>query len=93
MMDNLKKKDAASTIIFGFDWSDWLSTNNETIVSYSLTTPPDGLTLSDEVATSKVITFFASGGVFGKVYPVVCQIATSSGQTPKQTMFIRIENF
>ena len=91
-MDKLKKKDASSTIIFGFDWSDWLSSYNETIVGYSLSTPDNGLTLSNEVSTTELITFFASGGTLGKVYPVVCQIKTSGGQTPKRTMFIRIEN-
>ena len=93
MIDRLKVKDANSTLMFGFDWSNWLHDNGETITEFTLSTPPDGLVITNEGMNGGLITFLASGGVFGKVYPVVCQIKTSAGQIDERTMLIRIEDF
>ena len=93
MIDKLKVKDANSTLMFGFDWSNWLNKNGEIITEFTLSTPPDGLIITNEGINGGLITFLASGGVFGKVYPVVCQIKTSAGQIDERTMLIRIEDF
>ncbi len=93
MIDKLKRKDEGSTLMFGFDWSKWLNKNGETIMEFTLSTPPNGLTITNEGINGGLITFLASGGVYGKVYPVVCQIKTSAGQIDERTMLIRIEDF
>lgn len=89
--DSIKIKDSDATLFFAFDWSEWLP-ENETIISYTLTTSASGLTITDDYHTSGSVIFLASGGVAGKRYPITCRIETSGSQIDERTLKLDIKN-
>lgn len=89
--DSIKLKDPQSTLIFGFDWSEWLA-DNETILTHTLTTSASGLVLTNDYHTSASVIFLASGGTVGHRYPIICTITTSASQVEERTMKIDVKN-
>lgn len=94
--DSIKLKDPQETIAFGFDWTDFISSGlfkDDTIDSYTLVTPDDGIIVTNDYSTSASVIFFASGGEVGKRYRVVCTISTTpGGEIGERTMKIDVRN-
>lgn len=91
--DSIKIKTPSATLVFGFDWSTWLN-DGETITNHTLSTTASGLILTNDYHTSGSVIFFASGGVTGQRYRVVCRITTSGSpsQTDERTLKIDVKN-
>lgn len=94
--DNINKiKDPQSTLIFGFDWGDWLEgdevIDDHTIIVDSGSTIENGLVVTGDYHTDTQVRFLASGGVLGTIHYVVCRI-TSGSQIEERTMKIHIKN-
>jgi len=83
------KKDPDAVLDYGFDWSDWLDTD-ETI-SASTWTVEDGITQDSESETTSVTTIWLSGGTAGTTYRIVNEIVTSDGRTENRSMDIQVE--
>ncbi len=69
-------KDPAAELDYGFDWSQWL-TGNEEIASVAWVVP-DGIIPFDEEFSSTQAKIWLRGGTVGKSYKITCQIVTNS---------------
>lgn len=67
-------KPAASTLDYGFDWSDWLE--GKTIIESSWVAPA-GVTVVDEDFSDIIARIWLSGGVDGQSYEITNRITTS----------------
>ena len=94
--DNINKiKDPQSTLIFGFDWGDWL-TGDDVIEAHTIIVDggadiEGGLVITGDYHTDTQVRFLASGGVLGTIHNVVCRIESGS-QIEERTMKIHIKN-
>lgn len=87
---NMFIKDPNATLDFGFDWSDWLDTNEE-ISSYILSVDNGLIKISDINTSGSVIVWLSSGSA-GQRYNVACQITTTAGRIDERTMKIDVKN-
>ncbi len=97
------QKDKDAILDYKFDWKaktngfgavDWLQ-DGESIASFTLTSSPSGLTVSNAALTddNTSITFWLTGGAVGAVYSIVCNIITDSlplNRVADRTMVIEI---
>ena len=79
-------KDPNSSLLYHFDWTDWLASGAQ-IASYTLTVDPAaaGLTYDNDAieAGGKKVQVRVIGGTLGKKYNLECKIVTN--ETPTQT--------
>lgn len=83
-------KDPDATLDYGFDWSDWLATD-ETISSASWTVP-DGITEDSTEKSTTVTKVWLSGGTAGSEYTVACKVVTSDGRTDERSFVVEVVN-
>ena len=88
--DSIKIKSPDATVVFAFDWRDWLA-SGETIATHTLNTSACGLILTNDYHTSASVIFLASGGVAGQRYPIVCRITTSGSPNQIDERSIKID--
>jgi hypothetical protein len=81
-------KDPDDVLDYSFDWSDWLTTN-EQIVSFTAIATP-GITIDSTSNTTTVTTTWLSGGVAGSPYTVTHRIVTNQDRTVDRSMTIRV---
>lgn len=81
-------KDPDSVLDYGFDWSDWLATD-ETI-STSSWTVPDGITEDSDAKTTIKTSVWLSGGTAGETYEIINKIVTNQSRTDERTLSIRV---
>ena len=81
-------KDPDAVLDYGFDWSDWLQTN-ETIVASSWTVDT-GLTKTDSSYSNTATTVWLSGGTAGEEYKAVNHIVTSDSREDDRTITIKV---
>ena len=87
----LKKLAVGEELDFGFNWTDWLETNNESIATSSWDVP-SGLTRGDEINDGSTTGVFLSGGTEGVLYEVPNTIVTDAAipRTAVRTLRILI---
>jgi len=83
------RKDPASVLDYGIDWSDWLD-SGETI-STSTWTVPVGITKDSESNGDTSTLVWLSGGTAGTTYELANKIVTSDGRTVERTIEIIVE--
>lgn len=81
-------KDPDAVLDYGFNWSDWLATD-ETI-STSSWTVPDGITEGSDSKTTIKTSVWLSGGTAGETYEITNEIVTSASRTDERTLSIRV---
>lgn len=81
-------KDPDAVLDYGFNWSDWLATD-ETI-STSTWTVPDGITEGSNAKTNIKTSVWLSGGTAGETYDVANKVVTSASRTDERTLSIRV---
>lgn len=87
----LKIKDPDATIDFPHDWSLWLASTGDTIVT-STWIVPTGLTKTDESNTTTTATVWLSGGTAGQSYEITNRIVTAQGRTDDRSIQIVVLN-
>ena len=80
-------KAPGSHLDYAIDWSDWL-TEGDTITAAEWTVP-EGLTKTDESATTTRATIWLSDGTAGETYRLVCTITTAQGRIDPRTLTLR----
>lgn len=83
-------KDPNSILDYGFDWSDWLDTDDT--VSTSAWTVPSGITEHSDSKTTTTTTIWLSGGTIGRQYRIQNRIVTADGRTADRSFYVKIEN-
>lgn len=83
------KKTADATLDYSTDWTKWLATVDDTIASHGVSVGP-GITLESDSRNGAVVTAWIAGGVVGKTYSVVFEIATTGGRTERRTINITV---
>lgn len=81
---------------YGIDYSDWLDTG-EGVATWQFDVSPatptplviDGVTLD---SVSSTLTFYASGGMHGKVYTVTVTTTTSQSQIKEDDVLFSVRN-
>jgi hypothetical protein len=81
-------KDPNAVLDWAFDWSRWLSTDEE--VSSAEVEVDEGLTKDSQSNTTDTVTVWLSGGTLGVTYEVTCRITTNQGRTDERTIGIRV---
>lgn len=83
-------KDPDAVLDYGFDWSDWLATD-ETISSATWTVP-DGITEDSTERSTTATKVWLSGGTVGSEYTVACKVVTSDGRTDERSFVVEVVN-
>lgn len=92
------EKDVAAQLIYTFDWSSWLPTNDTiSTVSYSAAArrnDPTPITIvSEGIADSNTDTYVElSGGQVGKVYIITADITTTDGLRDRRNFRVNVTN-
>lgn len=82
-------KDPSAVLDYTIDWSEWLSSNNDTISNASVPSAPSGLTVQSPVThTATATTVWVSGGTAGTSYDVTVRITTTGGRQDERTITI-----
>ena len=84
------RKDPHSNLDYGFDWSDYLVTD-ETI-SASVWTIPSGLAEGTKQLADTSTKIWISGGTVGTTYTVANKVTTSDGRIDERSFDIVVEN-
>lgn len=86
-----KIKDPGAKLDYGFDWSEWLATDE--IISTSTWTVPSGITKVTDTKSTTGTIIWLSGGTAGESYRLVNRIVTNAGtpRTDERSMDIRVE--
>ncbi len=88
MADNVKDPDAL--LDYTVDWSAWLASSNDFIVSANFSAQA-GVEVVASLATSTLHTFWLSGGTVGIEYRITSRITTNGGRVNEQTYVVAIE--
>lgn len=83
-------KDPQSVLDYGFDWSDWLDTDD--VVSTSTWTVPAGITEDSDAKTDTTTTIWLSGGTVGSKYRITNRIVTDDGRTEDRSFYVKVEH-
>jgi len=83
-------KDPSSVLDFGFDWSDWLDTDDS--VSTSTWNVPTGITRDSDTNTSTTTTIWLSGGTVGSKYKITNRMVTANGRTVERSFYVKVES-
>lgn len=83
------RKDPASILDYGVDWSDWLA-SGETI-SASTWTIPTGITKDSDSKGDESTVIWLSGGTAGATYTLENKITTSDNRTVERSIQIIVE--
>jgi hypothetical protein len=87
-------KDQEAQLIYTFDWSQWLPTNDQlTDAEYTITTranDPDPLIKESEGFTATTTYVELSEGQLGKSYNVTCKITTQSGLIDRRFFRVKV---
>jgi hypothetical protein len=83
-------KDPSSVLDFGFDWSDWLDSDDS--VSTSTWNVPTGITDDSDTSTSTTTTIWLSGGTVGSKYKITNRIVTANGRTVERSFYVKVES-
>jgi hypothetical protein len=92
-------KQPADVLDYDFDYSLWLSANDEivsaTIVSelISATTPITPLTIVSQIYAPTFAKVWLSAGVAGDVYKITCTITTASGRVKQDEIKLKIREY
>lgn len=81
-------KDVSSTLDYQIDWSDWLGTDGDTIVT-STWVAENGIDIDSDSYTTTTATIWLSGGVAGQKYRITNHIVTDAGREDERS--IRVE--
>jgi len=81
-------KDPNAILDYGFDWSEWLQTD-ETI-STSTWTVPTGVTQASTQRTDTQTKIFLSGGTVGQTYRITNRIVTNQTRQDDRSILIKI---
>jgi len=81
-------KDPQSVLDYGFDWSDWLDTDDT--VSTSAWNVPTGITEDSDSKTTTTTTVWLSGGTVGKKYKITNRMVTDDGRTVERSFYIKV---
>lgn len=81
-------KDPDDVLDYSFDWSNWLTTNEQIVTFTALPTP--GITIDSTSNTTTVTTTWLSGGTAGSPYTVTHRIVTNQDRTVDRSMTIRV---
>lgn len=81
------EKDPDATLDYTIDWSAWLTTINDTIIT-STWDMADGPTWVDETFTDTTTTIWLSGGTDGTLYAISNTIATEGGRTNSRDFIV-----
>lgn len=82
------RKDPAATLDYGFDWTEWLATDE--IIDESTWDVPTGLTKGDTESGEKVTLVWLSGGTAGRSYQCTNRISTNQDRTDERTLTIKV---
>jgi hypothetical protein len=74
-------KDPQATLDYVVDWSKWLETSSNDVVSSVVWIVPNGLVKTTSAFTDTTATVWLSGGVLGRVYTITCRVTTLAGRT------------
>jgi hypothetical protein len=89
-------KDQEAQLIYTFDWSDWLPTNdNLASTQYTITArsnDPDPLLKVTEGIQGKTTFVELSEGQLGKSYNVTCRITTTNGLIDRRYFRVKVLN-
>lgn len=83
------RKDPASVLDYGIDWSDWLASGE--IISTSTWTVPTGITKDSDSKGDESTIVWLSGGTAGMAYEITNKITTSDSRTVERTIEVIVE--
>lgn len=83
------RKDPASVLDYGIDWSSWL-VGLEWIAT-SVWTVPSGITKTSDSKADTSTLIWLSGGEAGKTYTITNTITTNAGRTVERSIQIIVE--
>jgi hypothetical protein len=92
-------KQPADRLDYDFDYSQWLSANDEilsavfSVESLGEETPPAPMTLSGESVTPTYAKVWAVGGAAGEVYKITCTVTTTRGRVKQDEIKIRLKEY
>lgn len=84
-------KDPDASLDYSVDWSEWLATASDSILT-STWTVPDGLTVVTQTNSGTLATVWLSGGTAGKAYSLTNHITTRGNRTDDRTIVIIVRN-
>jgi len=83
-------KDPDSVVDYGFDWENWLDTENTETISTSTWILPTDLTEVNSSTVGYKTTVLLSGGNVGQTYTITNRITTSASRTEDRSMTIPV---
>jgi hypothetical protein len=89
MSDNIFTKDPNATLDYGFNWSEWLQTD-EIISDYTITTSSGIINTRDYSTTAGSVIVWLSSGCPGERYNIACLITTSGSRIDERTIKIDV---
>jgi len=83
-------KDPQAVLDYGFDWSDWLDTDDT--VSTSTWNVPAGITKDSDTKTTTTTTIWLSAGTVGRTYKITNRMVTANGRTVERSFYVKVES-
>ncbi len=83
-------KDPDSVLDYVFDWSAWLTIEDNDTISAHPIDADTGITVDSSSTTTTATTVWLSGGTAGTSYVVRCEIVTSGGRTIERSAVIDV---
>ena len=84
-------KDPDATLDYGFDWTDWLDTDNAETISTSTWILETGITEVSSTTVGNINSVTLSGGTVDFKYLVTNRVTSSAGRIDDRSMYIRIK--
>ena len=92
-------KQPADRLDYDFDYSQWLSVDDEVlsaefaVESIDGTTPIDPMFVASQVVTPTYTKVWLEGGKAGEIYKVSCTITTTRGRVKQDEIKIRLKEY
>lgn len=92
-------KQPSDRLDYDFDYSQWLSANDEilsavfAVESMDGMTPPSPMVVSSEVTAATYTKVWLEGGQAGEIYKVSCTITTTRGRVKQDEIKIRLKEY
>jgi len=83
----------SDTLDYDLDFSKWIGTSGDTVVSTVATSSPVGLSVSAVVASPTRVKVWISGGADGDEYSVEITSTTTGGRIKQDELAVRILEF
>lgn len=84
-------QDPSARLGYTWDWTPWLTAENDTIETATVAVPPPLTAIDAPVVDGTLVTQRVTGGAAGDICRLVCQITTTGGLVDERSIYLTIK--